>query len=300
MEIPDRLELDVSGMGIGDTCVSPTSGPGGRDLPRRPGRDRARNVTVPAVIVEPEPEEEELEEGEEGAGEEGEEAPEGEGEGAEPSCRGRSRRRRRPAGRRELDASVPSGRARLDARPARRGSREPRRGVRADPAQHRLPGCGRARAPARRCVSIEVQRPAGRGAARGAPCRDPEARDVHERLGQVGRGRAAILQGRPGGPAGRPRRRRPRARSSAGSARRWAGGPQRAPLDRLRRSGRQEFLRLRVGVGRPGKGDRRPVADYVLSEFEPELDVDALVGRAADAVEVLARDGLEETQARYN
>jgi hypothetical protein len=37
-----------------------------------------------------------------------------------------------------------------------------------------------------------------------------------------------------------------------------------------------------------------------LSEFEPELDVDALVGRAADAVEVLARDGLEETQARYN
>ncbi len=64
--------------------------------------------------------------------------------------------------------------------------------------------------------------------------------------------------------------------------------------------GSQDFLRLRVGVGRPERGDPRPVADYVLSEFGPEFDVDALVGRAADAVEVLARDGLEETQARYN
>jgi peptidyl-tRNA hydrolase, PTH1 family len=64
--------------------------------------------------------------------------------------------------------------------------------------------------------------------------------------------------------------------------------------------GTQDFLRLRIGVGRPERGDPRPVADYVLSEFEPELDVDALVARSADAVESLARDGLEETQARYN
>src|ERR671914_1091323 len=64
--------------------------------------------------------------------------------------------------------------------------------------------------------------------------------------------------------------------------------------------GTQDFLRLRIGVGRPERGDLRPVADYVLSEFEPELDVDALVGRAADAVETLAHDGLEATQARYN
>jgi PTH1 family peptidyl-tRNA hydrolase len=64
--------------------------------------------------------------------------------------------------------------------------------------------------------------------------------------------------------------------------------------------GTQDFLRLRIGVGRPGRGDRRPVADYVLSEFEPEVDVDALVARAADAVESLARDGLEATQTRYN
>src|ERR671922_673185 len=64
--------------------------------------------------------------------------------------------------------------------------------------------------------------------------------------------------------------------------------------------GTQDFLRLRIGVGRPERGDPRPVADYVLSDFEPEVDVDALVSRAADAVEAMARDGLEAAQSRYN
>ena len=64
--------------------------------------------------------------------------------------------------------------------------------------------------------------------------------------------------------------------------------------------GTQDFLRLRVGVGRPERGDPRPLADYVLSDFDPHDDVDALVGRAADAVETVARDGLETAQARFN
>jgi PTH1 family peptidyl-tRNA hydrolase len=64
--------------------------------------------------------------------------------------------------------------------------------------------------------------------------------------------------------------------------------------------GTQDFLRLRIGVGRPERGDRRPVADYVLSGFEPEVDVEALVARSGDAVESLARDGLDATQSRYN
>jgi peptidyl-tRNA hydrolase, PTH1 family len=64
--------------------------------------------------------------------------------------------------------------------------------------------------------------------------------------------------------------------------------------------GTNDFLRLRIGVGRPGRGDRRSVADYVLSGFEPEVDVGALVSRAADAVETIARDGLDEAQRRYN
>ena len=64
--------------------------------------------------------------------------------------------------------------------------------------------------------------------------------------------------------------------------------------------GTNDFLRLRIGVGRPGRGDRRPVADYVLSKFDPETDVDALVSRAADAAESIAADGLEEAQQRHN
>jgi peptidyl-tRNA hydrolase, PTH1 family len=64
--------------------------------------------------------------------------------------------------------------------------------------------------------------------------------------------------------------------------------------------GSQDFLRLRIGVGRPGRGDRRPVSDWVLSDFASEDDSDALVARAADAVEVLAREGLEAAQQRFN
>ena len=64
--------------------------------------------------------------------------------------------------------------------------------------------------------------------------------------------------------------------------------------------GTADFLRLRVGVGRPGRGDRRPVADYVLSPFAPEDDGESLVARAADAVETLSRDGLDEAQRRFN
>ena len=66
------------------------------------------------------------------------------------------------------------------------------------------------------------------------------------------------------------------------------------------RVGSQDFLRLRIGVGRPGRGDRRPVADYVLSPFAPEDDAEALITRAADAVEALVAEGLEETQRRFN
>ena len=82
LEIPDRLELDVSPMAIGDTLRL-------ADLPPREGvtylddpeETVLATVTMPTQIVEPEVEEEELEEGAElpeGAEvPEGEEAPEG-------------------------------------------------------------------------------------------------------------------------------------------------------------------------------------------------------------------------------
>jgi PTH1 family peptidyl-tRNA hydrolase len=64
--------------------------------------------------------------------------------------------------------------------------------------------------------------------------------------------------------------------------------------------GTGDFARLRIGVGRPERGDPRPVADFVLSPFAPDVDVEGLVARAADAVETIAREGLEEAQNRFN
>lgn len=64
--------------------------------------------------------------------------------------------------------------------------------------------------------------------------------------------------------------------------------------------GTQDFLRLRIGVGRPGRGDPRDVADYVLAPFGADDDSDAVVGRAADAVESILDVGLEAAQQRFN
>ena len=90
MEIPEHLDLDVSGMAIGDTLRL-------ADLPPREGVTYLDNpeetvlatVTLPTREVEPEPEEVEGEELPEGEVPEGEEAPEGaaEGEGA-PAAEG--------------------------------------------------------------------------------------------------------------------------------------------------------------------------------------------------------------------
>ena len=64
--------------------------------------------------------------------------------------------------------------------------------------------------------------------------------------------------------------------------------------------GTQDFQRLRIGVGRPERGDPRPVADWVLSAFSPEADVEGLIARATDAVEAVALEGLEVAQRRFN
>src|SRR6266536_4940558 len=64
--------------------------------------------------------------------------------------------------------------------------------------------------------------------------------------------------------------------------------------------GTPDFLRLRVGVGRPERGDRRSLADYVLSDFDPHDNAEEIVSRAADAIETLDAEGLDRTQARFN
>jgi PTH1 family peptidyl-tRNA hydrolase len=62
----------------------------------------------------------------------------------------------------------------------------------------------------------------------------------------------------------------------------------------------EEFARLRVGVGR---GDaRRDLADHVLAKFDPDerTDVAEAVGRAADAAELFATEGIVAVMNRFN
>ena len=61
-----------------------------------------------------------------------------------------------------------------------------------------------------------------------------------------------------------------------------------------------EYVRVRVGVGRPP--GRQDPADFVLEPIPKRLEADLAVtiGRAADAVRSLIVDGLEATQQRFN
>jgi PTH1 family peptidyl-tRNA hydrolase len=61
-----------------------------------------------------------------------------------------------------------------------------------------------------------------------------------------------------------------------------------------------DFYRVRAGVGRPP--GRRDPSDYVLAPIAKRdgTDIAILVGRSADAVRSLIRDGLTATQDRFN
>jgi len=64
--------------------------------------------------------------------------------------------------------------------------------------------------------------------------------------------------------------------------------------------GTPEFLRVRVGIGRPP--GRQDPADFVLEPVPKRLapEVAIWVGRAADAVVALIEDGLGSAQDRFN
>jgi len=64
--------------------------------------------------------------------------------------------------------------------------------------------------------------------------------------------------------------------------------------------GTQDFLRVRVGIGRPERGDRRPIADWVLQPFAAGTDVDGLVKDAADCAQDVIRDGVDAAMRRWN
>jgi PTH1 family peptidyl-tRNA hydrolase len=61
-----------------------------------------------------------------------------------------------------------------------------------------------------------------------------------------------------------------------------------------------EYLRVRVGIGRPP--GRLDPSDFVLQPVgaRDEADLALLVSHAADAVRALVSDGLERTQDRFN
>jgi len=64
--------------------------------------------------------------------------------------------------------------------------------------------------------------------------------------------------------------------------------------------GTEEFARMRVGVGR---GDaRRDLADHVLSKFDSAegVDVEATIGRTADAAQLFVAEGIGPVMNRYN
>ena len=64
--------------------------------------------------------------------------------------------------------------------------------------------------------------------------------------------------------------------------------------------GTQDFLRVRIGIGRPERGDPRPVADWVLQPFSPDTDEDDLVQRGADCALAVVRDGIDAAMRQFN
>jgi len=89
----------------------------------------------------------------------------------------------------------------------------------------------------------------------------------------------------------------------------------RSMIDQL---GAQDFLRVRVGVGKPGPragladggvaaapqaaGKDKNVAGWVLSDFPAALasEVDGLIGRSADAVEAILGRGIAHAMNEFN
>ncbi|WP_457966376.1 aminoacyl-tRNA hydrolase [Arthrobacter sp. D1-29] len=64
--------------------------------------------------------------------------------------------------------------------------------------------------------------------------------------------------------------------------------------------GTKDYLRVRVGVGRPP--GRMDTADYVLRDFATaeRKDLPFLLDEAADAVDMLVRDGLTAAQQKFH
>jgi len=62
----------------------------------------------------------------------------------------------------------------------------------------------------------------------------------------------------------------------------------------------QDYLRVRIGVGRPERGDRRLVADWLLAPFPAGTDTRPLVETGADCALAVTRDGIDAAMRQFN
>jgi len=62
----------------------------------------------------------------------------------------------------------------------------------------------------------------------------------------------------------------------------------------------QDFMRVRIGIGRPDAGG--DLVDHVLDRFEPDERsvVDSAIKRAADSVVSIMREGLDAAMTQFN
>lgn len=70
----------------------------------------------------------------------------------------------------------------------------------------------------------------------------------------------------------------------------------------IRAVGSQDFIRLRVGVGRPPDTGEGELSDYVLSDFSPDdrETLHEVFQRVAEAILVILNDGIAAAMNRYN
>jgi PTH1 family peptidyl-tRNA hydrolase len=70
----------------------------------------------------------------------------------------------------------------------------------------------------------------------------------------------------------------------------------------IQRLGTPEFIRVRVGIGKPPPGFRGEVADYVLQGFDPseQAELGGVVDKSALAVQKIIQDGVTPAMNAIN